>query len=877
MRHWIGISIIGIVLPFIPLTEIAGAGSVTKPKAENSAVSPAPTKSANPPSESSSESEKATADLLAPVRELVEAENYAAAEKWLKDKKGAKSESDQEKGLQSFLRGYLNFELQKYDSAKTDLVKALEYPGPLEYYIRYFLGRVEQAKRRFSDAQNAYDRLLKLRPPSHLAYKAKFQLSEMSLDQANWPKAFRELAYLERRWRSDKSYPEVVWRLIKVELKRGRKWRACAWARKLYSRYPEHPLVDDWGIDLPSAPFEGKKLDCLATTADVKKRIRRLQWAGKSERARNELETLRQRAKGEPSIYSVDFMMAHYLVNEGYVNEALKILLQHYEKHQKNFNFLKLLGKAAARAGEYQMAVGAYHRAHELNPKSKTGREAMFQSAFLSYQFQDYDGASRKFEQFIKEYPRSGLSRDSEWHLSWIRYLKGDYDGAYAGFSDILEKKKNRRTRRYWGKVSVEKIKYWKAMSLLRRNKNAEAKKIFEAISKDPLWDFYKLAAKYRLEGILGQAKREVASTVASTLQSALIPDGVGMGLSSTTESGSDSSGGSQAASEGEKPNTEEGDESESEEAMGESQDTAAEEGDEADEGEDSGEGSASEEGADSDEDKTIVATDFKDPELRLRFERATLLIRIGMRDWARWELYEIERRTRNPDYLKMLMNAYEQMKSYHRSSYISVVNFSQVRSRRGIDGVRYLWEHAYPRAYSDFVEKYSTDFNVPKEFIWGIMRTESSYRYDIVSPVGAKGLMQLMPNTATQVARLMGDNSFNERFLTDPEVNVRLGTRYLQRLLTKFEGSVPLAAASYNAGPHRVESWLASFGKLEMDEFIEHIPFIETRNYVKKVVRDYGIYESLYAKEATHLSWLVQPIKVQVTRPSPRETWETL
>jgi soluble lytic murein transglycosylase len=136
---------------------------------------------------------------------------------------------------------------------------------------------------------------------------------------------------------------------------------------------------------------------------------------------------------------------------------------------------------------------------------------------------------------------------------------------------------------------------------------------------------------------------------------------------------------------------------------------------------------------------------------------------------------------------------------------------------------------------------------------------------------------MQLMPNTAKQVARLIGDETFNERRLSDPDVNLRLGTKYLQRLLSKFGGSVPLAAASYNAGPHRVEGWLANFGRLEMDEFIEHIPFIETRSYVKKVVRDFGIYESLYAKATTKLTWLVQPIKVEVTRPSQRETWETL
>lgn len=696
----------------------------------------------------------------------------------------------------------------------------------------------------------------------------KFHVSQMSIERKWWNTAYNELKYLERRWRRDENYPEVLWRLINVEMKRARKWRACRWARKLYSKYPAHPLVDDWGIDLPSAPFQGSKLGCLGTTADQKERIRRLQWAGESDRARKELDTLRSRAKGEPAVFMVDQMFAQFLINEGYVSEALTVLLKHYEKHQRSFSYLQLLAKAAARAGEYQTAVGAYNRAHDLSPKSRGGREALFQAAFLSYQFQDYDGAARKFEKLIEKHPRSGLSRDSQWHLSWIRYLKGDYQGAIAGFDKILDKKKNRRTRRGWRKFSVEKINYWKAMALFRMEKFDDAKKVFESISKDHLVDYYTIAAKYRMEMIPGlEQNRQLASAGTAEplkpggLENALPDDEAAVADAASAVNGEVNSSGASTSEESE--------EDESEDSIsitgtdGESDDPASDE-------------TEGEPEADPEE-KTVTATDFKDPELRLRFERASLLIEVGLLDWAKWELYEIERRTRNQDYLKMLMLAYEQMRSYHRSSYIGIVYFSRPRAKYGVTGVRYLWEHAYPRAYRDSVEKYASQFNVPKEFAWGIMRAESSFRHDIVSPVGAKGLMQIMPNTARQVARLMGDNTFNERQLTVPDVNVRIGVRYLNRLLTKFDQLVPLAAASYNAGPHRVESWLASFGKLDMDEFIEHIPFIETRNYVKKVVRNYGIYNRLYNKTEVPMAWLTQPIKVEITRPSPRETWEAL
>ena len=86
---------------------------------------------------------------------------------------------------------------------------------------------------------------------------------------------------------------------------------------------------------------------------------------------------------------------------------------------------------------------------------------------------------------------------------------------------------------------------------------------------------------------------------------------------------------------------------------------------------------------------------------------------------------------------------------------------------------------------------------------------------------------------------------------------------RYLQRLMEKFSGNVPLAAASYNAGPHRVQAWLQNFGSLDMDEFVEHIPFVETRNYVKKVVRNYQIYNLLYDGGGQSLAWLIKPVGV--------------
>ena len=155
-------------------------------------------------------------------------------------------------------------------------------------------------------------------------------------------------------------------------------------------------------------------------------------------------------------------------------------------------------------------------------------------------------------------------------------------------------------------------------------------------------------------------------------------------------------------------------------------------------------------------------------------------------------------------------------------------------------------------------------------------MRAETIFRADAISPVGARGLMQVMPRTGRKLASLMGTEFSEVEDLLKPEVSVKYGSFYLQRLMKKFKGNISLSAAAYNGGPHRVHSWMNSFGGLDMDEFIEHIPYLETRNYVKKVTKYYAIYHLLYKKKTDAASFLAQPIGFKLEGPAPTmETWE--
>ena len=124
-------------------------------------------------------------------------------------------------------------------------------------------------------------------------------------------------------------------------------------------------------------------------------------------------------------------------------------------------------------------------------------------------------------------------------------------------------------------------------------------------------------------------------------------------------------------------------------------------------------------------------------------------------------------------------------------------------------------------------------------------MRQESAFDIDVVSPANAVGLMQLLPTTAREVSTRAG-SVFEEDSLTRPIANVDLGARYLGILMKTWKGSLPLAIASYNAGPKAVSRWLEGAPGVEIDVFVARIPYGETRTYVSRVMGNLARYRYL-------------------------------
>lgn len=150
------------------------------------------------------------------------------------------------------------------------------------------------------------------------------------------------------------------------------------------------------------------------------------------------------------------------------------------------------------------------------------------------------------------------------------------------------------------------------------------------------------------------------------------------------------------------------------------------------------------------------------------------------------------------------------------------------------------------PIRYETLVTTYSKQYKLDRNLVFALIREESFFRPDIVSPARANGLMQLLYGTARSIAARQGIR-IKKWDLYNPRINVSLGTDYLKELLDKYSGKLHLALAAFNSGEHRVYNWLQEFGNVPDDVFIELIPFTETRMYVKNILRNYYYYRFYY------------------------------
>ena len=226
-----------------------------------------------------------------------------------------------------------------------------------------------------------------------------------------------------------------------------------------------------------------------------------------------------------------------------------------------------------------------------------------------------------------------------------------------------------------------------------------------------------------------------------------------------------------------------------------------------------------------------------KNPGLQRALHAMALGLRSdGVREWN----YSISLHTKGGMDDRSLLAAAEL--ACHAEVWDRCINTSE-RSKVLID-----MEQRFPMPFKAAVLARAQSIGLEPAYVYGLIRQESRFIMDARSVVGASGLMQVMPATAKWTAKKIGLIDFTPAKLTDRDTNIAIGTGYLKLVLDSFQGSMPLAAAAYNAGPSRARTWRGASGApvLEAAIWAENIPFNETRDYVKKVLSNTALYAAM-------------------------------
>jgi soluble lytic murein transglycosylase len=224
-------------------------------------------------------------------------------------------------------------------------------------------------------------------------------------------------------------------------------------------------------------------------------------------------------------------------------------------------------------------------------------------------------------------------------------------------------------------------------------------------------------------------------------------------------------------------------------------------------------------------------------------YRRAIELKTLGLDSDAARELAGLtDRYSRDSDVLMALATMLNEVGAYHHALRLARARFRDKLERTGGIVDPSLWKVAYPTGLLPTIKGQGVT-GVDPYLVAAIIREESQYDRQAVSRVGAIGLMQVMPGTANTVAQRLGLSAVGRDDLFDQETNIQIGVHYVEQLLEQFSGNVALTIASYNAGPVVVGSWIALHPGRSQDEFIELIPYAETRQYVKRVLRSYREY----------------------------------
>jgi len=448
------------------------------------------------------------------------------------------------------------------------------------------------------------------------------------------------------------------------------------------------------------------------------------------------------------------------------------------------------LARTYSTAGRFDDAIATYLAIARREGKRRESREALFKAAWLGYNGGNYQKALKLFGEFLARYPNDSAADEAHWYMAWNAYRLGDLPTAQSLLVHLRE--------RFPRSALVQRTHYWDGrFAIAMGNATAGREAFLRAVALDPLSYYGVLAAqrKQQLDADLRPLAFLGGGVELASLESA--------GLPATPEPAAD-----------ELP------------AMLPMAPLEA---------------------------KALPwgASVFDWDSASGR--RALRLIKLGLSGFAADLVARLPAipGQQSQDVAYARARLLYSLGDYNVAYRIVDSAFGGEMNGRPTGALRGPYHLAYPDAYNDEVSAAGREFKISPLFILSIMRQESAFDDRARSWASAHGLMQIIPATGNRIAAALGAAGFSPATLRAPAVSIRFGGWYLAQLLAKYRGNVVLAAASYNAGPENVSAWVNANSGRPVDEFVEEIPYRETRHYVKRILGNLAVYSSLYSASA--------------------------
>jgi soluble lytic murein transglycosylase len=661
-----------------------------------------------------------------------------------------------------------------------------EYPELADYAL-FLLAEYHLSKERHSRAAALYQQAAELYPGSPLSVRASFKRGLALYEGCAYAPAIDAFGKFLQDHPETEFSSQAGLGLARALSAEAQPERAVRVYREVWIRHPG-PAVDQ-EVERALAGLKEAGVDVPEWTSgelyERGKNLYRLNQYDKAAEAFAKLLDKEPSSPNRPEALFLSGLALYHLGKRDVAAATLEKMAREYPADPRTPEALYWSGRSHARAGNADGGVKTYQKLLGRFPDSEWADDALYGAGNIFRDAGDMKMMRRYYGRLAKEYPQSTLADSALWWMAWSHYASGEYRKTEQALQDLLN--------RYPRSFLVNQALYWQGRSAEKRGEFPRAAQYYGRLLKKAPYTYYGYRALERTAG-LDQAK----------------------------DQDKDRGGGLVVKADGD-------------------------------------EAPVCVEGPCLDDylisfaldDGPAVMSDAAMQALLAEpaFTRTLELVHVDLKKEASHELSLLQEKIAGRRGMTMVFSrAFFELGDYHRSLLLVRSSYERHLEGPAADIPEELWLLAYPRGYWDSIRSRAQQRGLDPYFVAAIIREESQFSPEALSRAGARGLMQVMPATGEWAARKIGLSEFDRERLFDSGTAINIGTWYISRLMERFKGDLLLTAAAYNAGPEAVAAWISlnGYGD-ERDAFVEAIPYLETRNYVKKVLRNYAEYKRIY------------------------------